>query len=430
MNEQTTSPPRTVGPVGTTLFTVNGMIGAGIFALPAILVAAVGSFAPWLMLLGGLLFLPLILVFARLASRFDHHGGPILYGQAAFGRFVGFQAGWARLASSMTTLAANTHVMVTYLAAIWPVLDGPTVRPVAVMSIILAMLAINLFGMRQSVGTLGLMTVIKFAPLVILVGAAMWAGLSGGPIILPEFGAVESVVLLTYYAFIGFEAVVLSAGEMKKPKRDVPAGLIMGLGIVTAIYMAVIWAYLAIAPGESDAPNSLAAAGSAIMGDFGTLMIVIAAAISIGANTFNGGIATPRLMYGMAEQGMLPRWFMGLSRWGTPANAIYFFGTISVLMSLWDGFEFLAIAGTLARMLTYLICTLALPVIERKEGRISVTSAVICLFALVSSVWVASHASAEAFTMMGLILLVGTGLYFLAKRTPEASPAPAQPRLD
>ncbi|WP_432200827.1 LPXTG cell wall anchor domain-containing protein [Erythrobacter sp. W53] len=58
------------------------------------------------------------------------------------------------------------------------------------------------------------------------------------------------------------------------------------------------------------------------------------------------------------------------------------------------------------------------------------TSAVICLFALVSSVWVASHASTEAFTMMGLILLVGTGLYFLAKRTPEASPAPAQPPLD
>jgi hypothetical protein len=44
--------PRTVGFWGTTLFPVNGMIGAGIFALPAIMVAAVGSFAPWMMLIG------------------------------------------------------------------------------------------------------------------------------------------------------------------------------------------------------------------------------------------------------------------------------------------------------------------------------------------------------------------------------------------
>ena len=104
MSEQI-APPRTVGFWGTALFPVNGMIGAGIFALPAVLVAAVSDFAPWLMLLGGILFLPLILVFARLSARFDHSGGPVLYGTAAFGRFVGFQAGWARLASSIVTLS-------------------------------------------------------------------------------------------------------------------------------------------------------------------------------------------------------------------------------------------------------------------------------------------------------------------------------------
>ena len=51
------APPRTVGFWGTSLFPLNGMIGAGIFALPAVLVAAVGNFAPWMMLVGGILFL-------------------------------------------------------------------------------------------------------------------------------------------------------------------------------------------------------------------------------------------------------------------------------------------------------------------------------------------------------------------------------------
>ena len=54
MDGKTIAPPRTVGFWGTALFPVNGMIGAGIFAMPAILVAAVGDFAPWLMLAGGL----------------------------------------------------------------------------------------------------------------------------------------------------------------------------------------------------------------------------------------------------------------------------------------------------------------------------------------------------------------------------------------
>ncbi|MEC7400078.1 MAG: amino acid permease, partial [Pseudomonadota bacterium] len=58
------APPRTIGFWGTALFPINGMIGAGIFALPAVLAAGVGSFAPWLMLLGGLAFMPLALCYA------------------------------------------------------------------------------------------------------------------------------------------------------------------------------------------------------------------------------------------------------------------------------------------------------------------------------------------------------------------------------
>lgn len=411
------APPRTVGFWGTALFPINGMIGAGIFALPAVLVAAVGDFAPWLMLLGGILFLPLILVFARLATRFDHSGGPVLYGTAAFGRFVGFQAGWARLASSIVTMAANTHVMVTYLAAIWPVLDGPFLRPTAVVIFITLTVLINLFGMRQSVGTLGVMTAIKFAPLILLVFAAVFAGTQGVGLVLPEFSRIESVVLLTYYAFMGFEVVTFSAGEMKKPQRDVPLALITALAGVTALYMAVIWAYLAIAPAANNAPNSLAAAAGEVMGNLGTIAIVFGAAISIGANIFNGGIGTPRMVFGMAEQGMLPRWFMQISRrWKTPANAIIFYGAGGILFGLWAGFEALAVAGTLTRLLTYVISAAALPIIESREGNLTAVSLAVGLLALASSLWVSSHADQQAFVALGGIIAVGAVLFFVAHR--------------
>ncbi|MBX7541033.1 APC family permease [Qipengyuania sp. GH29] len=417
MDEKQIAPPRTVGFWGTALFPVNGMIGAGIFAMPAILVAAVGDFAPFMMLLGGLLFLPLILVFAWLAARFDHSGGPVLYGEAAFGKFIGFQAGWARYASSIVTVAANTHVMVTYLAAMFPVLDEPVMRAGAVTTIIGLLTAINLFGMRKSIGTLGMMTTLKLAPLALLVIAALFAGQGDVKLALPEFSDAETVILLTYYAFMGFESVTLPAGEMRKPKRDVPLALVTTLAAVTLLYMLVIWAYLLAAPGAGNDGNALVGAAEEVMGQFGAFAIVVAAAFSIGANSFAGAISLPRMTFGMAERGMLPRWFAYVHpRYLTPFNSILAYGTGGILFGLWEGFAVLAIAGTLTRLVTYLISCAALPVLERRDGASNALHLVVALLAFGSSVWVASHADMKALLVLGGIIVGGTLLYFIAAR--------------
>ncbi len=305
MDGKPLAPPRTMGLFGASLLPVNGMIGAGIFALPATLFLAVGDFAPWMILLGGLLFLPLTLTFAWLSARFEHSGGPILYGEAAFGRFVGFQAGWARYASAIVTVAANTHVMVSYLATLFPVLDGPVLRLLLVAGFIGFITIVNLFSLRSSVATLSALTAVKLLPLLALIVAGLFAGDPRAGLVLPEFTDAESVVLLTYYAFIGFEYVVLPAGEMKNPKRDVPLALVAMLGAVTLLYMLVIWAYIAIDPGVADGVRKPAGIGSRCeqWGRSGAIAIVIAAAFSIGANNFAGGISLPRMTFGMAERG-------------------------------------------------------------------------------------------------------------------------------
>jgi amino acid transporter len=420
------APPRTMGLFGTALLPVNGMIGAGIFALPATLFLAVGDFAPWMMLLGGVLFLPLVVVFAWLSARFDHSGGPILYGEAAFGRFVGFQAGWARYASAIVTVAANTHVMVSYLATLFPALDGPLLRPLVVAGFIGFITVVNLFSLKSSVATLGALTAVKLLPLFALIGAGLFAGEPSMGLVLPEFSAAESIVLLTYYAFIGFEYVVLPAGEMKNPRRDVPLALVAMLAAVTLLYMLVIWAYIAIGPVVgADADNPLAVAARDAMGPVGAIAIVIAAAFSIGANNFAGGISLPRMTYGMAERGMLPRWFMAVSpRLGTPVNSILFYGAASIAFGLWEGFMVLALAGTLTRLLTYLIAAFALPVLEYREGRIRPVRALVCALTVVSTLWVATHADAQSWAVFGGLVVAGTLLYFLARQERPLAAAP------
>ncbi|WP_095012900.1 APC family permease [Tsuneonella mangrovi] len=411
------APPRTVGFWGNSLFQINGMIGSGIFALPAVLVAAVGSFAPWLMVLGGIMFLPLALVFAWFAARYDRSGGPVLYGMDAYGPFAGFQAGWGRYASGVVALAANTHVMVTYFAALFPWLGNNIVETSAVVLCIALFTLANVFSMRGSVNMLGGMTVLKLLPLALIVGAALFGGFKGQPIALPQFSQVQSVVLLLFYAFIGFEVVVVPAGEAREPKRDIPRVLIAALATVTLIYALVIWAYLTIAPAPGTNPNALANAGEAALGQWATVLIVAGAGVSIAANNFANIIAVPRMAYGMAQQGLLPEWFERINpRYLTPANSIVFYGVAAILFSLWAGFIALAAASTLARMLTYLITAASLPVVERRDGTLTPLHFLVAILAFAASGWIASHANAEAWTMFGVLIGVGTLLFFIAAR--------------
>ena len=425
------TPPRTVGFAGTALFPLNGMIGAGIFALPAVLVAAVGNFAPWLMLIGGVLFIPLALCYAWIAGRFEHSGGSVLYGEAAFGRFVGFQAGWARYASAIVTAAANTHVMIAYVAAVFPSLVDPTIAGIAVAGVLAVTTLINLYSMRASVGTLGVMTAIKLAPLVALCLSALFAGEGIGEVVLPSFSQVESIILLTFYAFIGFEGVVDAAGEFRDPKRDIPRAIMLNVALVTLLYMAIIAAFIAIGPQFAGEDNALAGAAGASMGQIGSLAIIVAASFSIGANNFAAGVNQPRLSFGMAQRGMLPRWFAFVHpRFLTPFNSILFYGVAAMLFGLWEGFTVLAVAGTLIRLITYAVTCLALPVLERREGRIVPLHLAAVVLALASIAFVAAQADAQAWLVFGGLVLAGAILYLLAARQKGAYRLEPEPAHD
>lgn len=412
--------PRTVGFWGASLFPVNGMIGGGIFALPATLVLAVGDFAPWMMVCGLIIILPLAFVFSALAARFDHHGGPILYAGSAFGPFFGFQAGWARYASGVVAIAANTHVAIAYLAVLFPVLDDPILRTGAVVAFIAFTTLVNLVGMRLSVGLLGIMTAVKILPLIGLVVLGLTTRAPDVSLALPEFSQFESVVLLTFYAFMAFENGTFAAGEVRDARRVVPRALMVTVGLVAAFYVLVILSFMAVSPDVAEGESALAAAAGDLVGQAGVIVIAIAASFSIAANSLSGGIVTPRMTFGMAEQGMLPRVFAHVSRrFQTPDVSILFYGGTAILFSLWGGFAALAAASTLSRLVMYFLSAAALPVLEYRDDRkVPIWHLPIALLAAGSAIWVASHASLRGFIMLGLILIVGSGLYFLARREP------------
>jgi amino acid transporter len=401
---------RDVGIWGAIFLALNGMIGAAIFGLPGLLDAAVGSFAPWLLLIAGLGVMPVALCYADLAGRFDKSGGPQLYASAAFGPFVGFQAGWMLYAARAAALAANANVLAAYAGALWPPLNGPLTIIVTVGGITL----VNIIGIRRAVDTLGGMTMLKLAPLI-LIGAL---GLLLAPIpapTFPDFSAVEGVALAALYAFVGFEAATIPAGETRDPKRAIPRALLLTVAGVTLLYVVVQLAYSASGIGQSDAPLADLAARS--LGPAGALLLGVTAIVSVLANQLSAVTSISRITSSFADHGLLPRWFGRISpRFATPSNSILAVGGIGLALALTGTFVTLAVISTVSRLFAYLACIAAIPRLDHLAGRVRWGRGIL-LPALAGALclWAASHSKADEWRAFASFLIVGTALYLLAR---------------
>ena len=192
-----------MGTWGAVFLSLNGMIGAAIFGLPGKLDAAVGPFAPWLLLIAGGGVMLIALCYADLATRFEATGGSQLYAGAAFGPFVGFQAGWLIYASRAAALGANATVLAAYAGALWPPLDGP----ITIIVTIAAITVINIVGLRRAIDVLGGLTMLKLIPLLLLVPVyIVWqmrdANVSDAESTLPAVGISTDSAAASRAAFI------------------------------------------------------------------------------------------------------------------------------------------------------------------------------------------------------------------------------------
>ena len=424
-------PPRVVGKLGATLMSVNGMIGAGIFALPALLYAEVGNFAPWMFLIFGILFAASILISARLSNMFRSSGGPQLWAQAAFGPFIGFQVGWFMVLAMAAGRAATLYVLVSYLSVIFPVFLSSAWRVAALAILLLAMTWLTISGMKKSVGGLAVGTVLKVTPILLLCLLAFASGGIATEFTLPHFGVYENVALLVYFAYSGANSSAYSAGEFKNPRRDLPITMLVSLAVIIAFYMAVQWAYIAAgAPQSTGDATPLAAAASSVMGDGGALLLSFAAIFSIATNCLSFYIAGPRVAYAMADRGLLPRTFAHVSpRFKTPDRAILLFSVIVAVMLASGAFVFLASVTSLgAQCITLVYITAFIFLMRRShgshDGRLAYYWWPVIFVAAFFALFSIAQAPAKAFLLLAALLTVGTALYFLERRNEVSAPEP------
>ena len=424
MIQQEATLKREIGQLGFAAITLHGVIGGGLFVLPAIAAAQVGWLSPWLCLLCGTLFMTIVLCFARLGSLFQQTGGPGVYVLQSFGPFWGFQTGWLLCIGRVIAMAANANLMATYLAWFFPELNTLWARNTMICLVIGGLTIVNYVGVRQGLQTIFILTVLKLLPLVLLitVGIPHLTWTTAETINPPAMTVLGETILVLFYAFVGFESGSVNAGEAQQPKRDIPRALVKTVLFTAFVYFLLQWLCMSVLPDLGQSKQPLADVALVLLGESGAGLMAFAAIVSIFGNLSSIMLATPRMSYALARDHCLPKWFGELHpRFSTPMYSILFVGGASLALAVSNTFIYLAVLATLVRLVGYVLCIASLPRLEQRAGLwptglAVVRASVIPLFALVLCLVLMSFASMQAWLTLLAFSVAGSGLFWLARR--------------
>jgi len=360
------------GALGTSV--INLVVGGGIFALPGLVAAQLGSAAIIAYLICSVTVALVFLCFAEIGSRVSRSGGSYAYVEEAFGPFVGFIAsilfwfGFSALAD-----AAITVFMVDSLALAFPILGKTVPRALFIVGVLVFLAGVNIRGAKAGVRLYVVNTLVKLVPLVLLLVVGLFM-VDWGNLAITEWPSAAELgagTILLFYAFNGAESALNASGEIKNPARTVPLGLLFGLCGVLVLYVGlqtvsqgVLGAELA---NNTDAP--LVAAATEVFGTWGGKMLIAAIVLSIYSNLSGDMLGGPRVVFASALDNNLPSFLAKVHpKYKTPHAAIIFFATIIGVFALSGTFKYLAVVATGSLLLVDLGVILAVLQIRRRDG--------------------------------------------------------------
>ncbi len=326
---------------------VSSMVGVGILTTSGYTVLGTGSNFAMIMLwaLGGVVALCGALTIAELAAALPKSGGDYVYLHEAFGPLPAFLSGWVSflLGFAGPIAVASLTASEYFLKAAGAATGGGVVTPARLATILV--LVFGVIHTRPRSGTVRVqaaVTMIKLGFLIafavggIVLGAPRYENLLDPPTLEPKL--VPTMLLsLVYisYGYTGWNAASYIAGEIRDPGRRLPRAILIGTGLVTALYLALNTAY-ALALSAADiakiaqrpGPDPLASFardaaevlfGTRVAGIFG-VMIGLILLSTVSAYVLTG----PRVLHAMAVAGHFPRFAARLSkRSKTPALATW-----------------------------------------------------------------------------------------------------------
>ena len=403
--------------------TINAIIGAGIFGLPAKVYALIGTYSLIAFVACALVVLLIILCFAEVSSRFDETGGPYVYAREAFGATTAFEVGWLMWLARLTAFAANCNLMISYLGYFWPAATGAFWRPSIIVFVTGLLTIVNILGVRQAAIASNVFTIGKLVPMLIFIAAGLFflnpQAYVFGPH--PSTAAFSQSVLLLIYAFTGFEMAAIPAGEASNPQRNMPRSFLAAIGVVAVFYILIQAVCVGTLPELAQSQKPLADAGGRVLGALGGAIISAGAIISIIGNLNITLLSGPRVPFAMAERKQLPAFIGHVNkRFATPDVAIILTASITLVFTLKQSFVQALTISTIARLVTYAVTCAALPILRRRKDAPPALfhlpgGMIISMAALVLAAWLLVNSTLREALVALVAAAIGFAIYLLYK---------------
>jgi amino acid transporter len=360
---------RAVGLPGLVAISVNGIVGAGIFVMPATAAALLGPASPIAYVIASVAAMLTALSFAEAGGMFDRAGGPYLYAREAFGPLTGFLMGWMFLLARLAAVGAVANAFAAYLGYLHPAFADAWGRTAAIACSITVIGALNYIGVRYGSWVVNLLTVGKLVPLLIFIAAGLaLVGFENFTFTqLPPFEPLRKASLILLFATGGYEFASVPTEEVIDSRRNLPVALILGLAFAAVLYLLIQIVCLGALPGLAASPAPLAGAAQVFLGPSGALLMTVGAVLSTTGTNSTMLLVGPRMLYALAQGGQLPALFAKVHpRYRTPHLSVVLFTGATLAVAVSGTFAQLAELTAIARLLYSISTCAAIPVLRRR----------------------------------------------------------------
>ncbi len=338
---------RRLGPFDATMLVMGGIVGSGIFANPHEVARALPRPLPILAAwaLGGVVAFMGAFIYAELAARRPGVGGQYAYLRDAYHPLAAFLYGWVLLLVVQTGgMAAVALIFARFAGGL---IGGGLPEWALAMAALLALTVINCMGVAAGGRVQSVLMVLKIAAIGGLIACGLFIAPAGtaeppaasAPFDIFAFGAAMAPVL---FAYGGWQTASFVSGELRDPRRDLPRGLMFGVGGVVLLYLGVNWACVRVLGGPGLAGT--AAPASAIMqralGPIGARLIEAGIAISTLGFLSQSMLTAPRVYYAMAlDRSFFARVGRLDPRTRAPVFAIALQGAFAMILTAWGEYR-------------------------------------------------------------------------------------------
>lgn len=330
------------------MIVVSAVIGSGIFSVPGeVMAKAQGSgpnFLAWI--IAGICAFMMANIYVELAPAMPTAGGAYVYLRKAFGDKVSFFYGWSKMLDETSVMALFAIVIMNNVGHFWPGMPSVAAKGVGTL-LLLASAALCIRGTKQNARVTTGFTVAKLVALgmVIVGGVFVFKAANFTPVANPAAGSLGgwsptfAAAVVACFAFGGYYQLANMSEEVKDPVKTLPKALLLGIGVITLVYLLMAFVSVGTLGVDGLAASSAPVADVAtrIFGNAGGGIVAICVIISVLGALSALMMGTPRVGFAMGRDGVFLRSFGLLhKKYETPWVAILCYTAVGIVF-LWTG---------------------------------------------------------------------------------------------